>query len=77
MQLGLGDARLAQNKLDGAAEAFRAYAKTSGAADQAPRALYSASVALHRAEKYAGSDEVCSEFLKAYEHNELALKSCS
>ncbi|MDO9555824.1 MAG: tetratricopeptide repeat protein, partial [Atribacterota bacterium] len=68
----LADARLAQNKYAAAAEAFRKYAQDSRQAEQAPRALYSAAVALHRAEKYAPSDEVCAEFLKAYARNDLA-----
>ncbi len=72
MQLGLADARLALNKHAAAAEAFRAYAQNSRQAEQAPRALYSSAVALHRAEKYAPSDEVCIEFLKDYARNDLA-----
>jgi TolA-binding protein len=71
MQLGLADARLALNKNEAAAEAFRAYARGNRQAEQAPRALYSAAVALHRVEKYAPSDEVCAEFLKAYDRSEL------
>lgn len=71
MQLGLADARLALNKHEAAAEAFRAYAQSSPQAEQAPRALYSAAVALHRVEKYAPSDEVCAEFLKAYARSDL------
>lgn len=72
MQLGLADARLALNKHEAAAEAFRAYAQNSREGEQAPRALYSAAVALHRVEKYAPSDEVCIEFLKNYARNNLA-----
>ncbi len=72
MQLGLADARLAQSQWEPAAAGFRAYAAAWGRTEQAPRALYSAAVALHRAEKYAESDGVCGEFLKAYERHELA-----
>ncbi len=71
MQLGLADARLALNKHEAAAEAFRAYAQGSPKSEQSPRALYSSAVALHRAEKYAPADEVCAEFLKTYASNDL------
>ena len=72
MQLGLADARLALNQHAAAAEAFRAYAQNSRQAAQAPRALYSAAVALHRSEKYTAADEICVEFLKDYARNDLA-----
>ncbi|MDP2991343.1 MAG: tetratricopeptide repeat protein [Kiritimatiellota bacterium] len=72
IQLGLADARLALNKHAAAAEAFQKYAHNSRQAEQAPRALYSAAVALHRAEKYAPADAVCTEFLTAYARNDLA-----
>ncbi len=72
MQLGLADARLAQNKYQAAAQAFREYARNSRQSEQAPRALYSAAVALHRAEKYAASDKVCAEFMKNCRRSDLA-----
>ncbi len=75
MQLGLADAALAQKKHEAAAQAFRAYARNSRQSEQAPRALYSAAVALHRAEKYAASDEVCTEFLKSYKRDDLATQA--
>lgn len=71
MQLGIADARLTLKKYEAAAKAFRAYAKSNTKAEQAPRALYSAAVALHRVEKYAPSDEVCAEFLKNYKSSDL------
>ena len=71
MQLGLADANLAMNKHEAAAEAFRRYARANGRSEQAPRALYSAAVALHRVEKFEQSDEVCGEFIKAYSRSEL------
>ena len=72
VRLGLGDARLAQNKFEAAAQAFREFVQDNGAAEQAPRALYSAAAALHRAEKYAESDELCGQFMKSFEKNDLA-----
>lgn len=72
MQLGLADARLALNKHEAAAQAFREYANHSREPEQAARALYSAAVALHRSEKYAPSDEICAEFLKKFERGALA-----
>jgi cellulose synthase operon protein C len=63
MRLGLGDALLAENKLADAAAAFREFSQNAGSSDQAPRALYSACVALHRADKYQESDDLCGEFL--------------
>ncbi len=72
MQLGLADARLALNKHEAAAQAFLDYAKNGGQAAQVPRAMYSAAVALHRAEKYAPSDEVCAEFMKTQSRSDLA-----
>jgi len=71
MLLGLADARLAQNKLQTAAEAFRRHAKQFRKTDQAPRALYSACVALHRDDKYAESDVLCAEFLKEFSGSDL------
>ncbi len=71
MQLGLADARMAQNKHEAAAQAFRDYARGGGQAGQVPRALYSAAVALHRAEKYTTSDELCAEFLKSQTRSDL------
>lgn len=71
MQLGLADARLAMNKNEAAAEAFIEYTQNSRNAEQAPRAMYSAAAALHRAEKHSSSDEVCAEFLKNYPRHEL------
>lgn len=72
MQLGLADTRLALNQHEAAAQAFLAYAKGASQTDQVPRALYSAAVALHRAEKYVPSDEVCTEFLKTQARSDLA-----
>jgi TolA-binding protein len=72
MRLGLADARLAQDKFEPAAEAFRLYAADFPKSEQAPRALYSACVALHRADKYAESDDLCGRFLAQFAANELA-----
>jgi len=66
MRLGLADARLAQENMAGAADAFADYASRFAKSDSAPQALYSAGVALHRAEMYAASDARCTEFLKAF-----------
>lgn len=75
IQLGLADARLAQNQFATAAEAFRGYAGKNPKAEPAARALYSACVALHRADKYAESDEACAELLKAAPHGDLAAQA--
>lgn len=71
MNLGLADAKLALNKLEDAAAAFREYARLSKGSDQAPHALYSAATALHRAEKYEDSEKICSEFMGIYSKHEL------
>lgn len=72
MQLGLADALLAGNQLEGAAAAFRRYAEQSPSAEQAPRALYSACVALHRDNRYEASDQTCSEFMARFAKSDLA-----
>ncbi len=72
MRLGLGDALLAQDKLPEAAAAFRSFAQSAAGSDQAPRALYSACVALHRADQYPESDRLCAEFLASYAADPLA-----
>ena len=75
IQLGLADARLAQNQFVTAAEAFRGYAQKNPKAESAARALYSASVALHRADKYSESDDACGELLRASPTGELAAQA--
>ncbi len=72
VRLGLGDALLAQDKRIEAAAAFRAYAEAAPQAEAAPRALYSACVALHRADRFAESDEGCGQFLARHPRHELA-----
>jgi len=71
MRLGLADARLAQNKLESAAAAFQQYASDYADTEQAPRALYSACAALHRADKYVEADALCGDFLNKYGKHEL------
>ncbi|MDA0577276.1 MAG: tetratricopeptide repeat protein, partial [Verrucomicrobia bacterium] len=71
-RLGLGDALLAQDKRVEAAEALRGYADAEPTGAQAPRALYSASVALHRADRFDDADARCGEFLSRYATNALA-----
>lgn len=71
-RLGLGDALLAQEKRVEAAGAFRQFADAHGASPDAPRALYSACVALHRAGQYAESDEACGTFLSRHAGDALA-----
>lgn len=71
-RLGLGDALLAQNKPVEAAAAFRQFADEHGEATEAPRALYSACVALHRAESYTESDAGCDTFLQRFAGDALA-----
>ncbi len=66
MRLGLADARLAQENMGGAAEAFADYADKFGKTEAAPQALYSACIALHRAEKYEESEARCTDFLKRF-----------
>lgn len=66
MRLGLADARLAQDNMVGAAEAFADYAEKFGKTEAAPQALYSACVALHRAGRYAESEARCTDFLKRF-----------
>lgn len=72
MRLGLADARLGQENMSGAAEAFTDYADRFGKTEEAPQALYAACVALHRAEKYEASDARCADFLKRFTNNEQA-----
>lgn len=71
IQLGLADAQLAQNKFESVAEAFRDYSQKFQKSDQAPRALYSACVALHRADKYTRSDSLCAKFVKTFSGDKL------
>ena len=71
MRLGLADARLARNKFEEAAGAFKEYAAAFEKNDQAPRALYSACAALHRADKYAESDALCDSFCDKFGKNDL------
>ncbi len=71
-RLGLGDALLAQDKRVEAAQAFRQFVEAQPQADEAPRALYSACVALHRAEQYKASDDACGAFLSRYSGDALA-----
>lgn len=71
MKLGLADVQLAANNLEAAAEAFEDYARSNPKAEQAPRALYSAAVALHRADAFAKSDEICKTFLNQYAKDAL------
>lgn len=66
MMLGLADALLAQDKFPEAAEAFKGFTEAFPKAEQAPDALYSACVALHRADRYVDSDALCDRFLKTY-----------
>lgn len=63
MKLGLADVQLAANELEAAAAAFEDYAQSHRKSEQAPRALYSAAVALHRADAFVRSDEACKAFL--------------
>jgi len=72
MRLGLADAQLAQDDYAAAAASFESYAEAHRDANQAPRALYSACVALHRAENYDGSDKLCAAFLKQFGAGDLA-----
>ena len=72
MKLGLADVQLAANELESAATTFEDYAKHYRKSEQAPRALYSAAVALHRADKFARSDEACKTFLAQYAKDALA-----
>ncbi len=71
MRLGLADARLAQEDMGGAAEAFAEYAARFSGTETAPQALYSACVALHRAENYEGSEARCGDFLKQFKDHAL------
>ena len=71
MQLGLADARLAEDKFADAAAAFRDYAEQHSDDAQAPRALYSACVALHRESQYGESDALCGKFLKMFAEDPL------
>lgn len=71
MRLGLADARLARNKFAEAAGAFKEYAEAFENNEQAPRALYSACAALHRADKYAESDALCNSFCDKFGKNDL------
>jgi TolA-binding protein len=66
MLLALADARLAQNRLPEAAATFAQYAREFPKADPAPQALYSACVALHKAEAYADADARCAELLERF-----------
>jgi len=72
MRLGLADARLALNKFDAAAEAFKDFAEKFGDSEQAQRALYSACVAFHRADKYTESDDLCGSFLDKFSKSDMA-----
>lgn len=72
MQLGLADACLARDKFGEAAAAFLAYAAAFESTAQAPRALYSACAALHRADKFAESEAQCRRFIDKFSANELA-----
>ncbi len=72
MRLGLADVLLALNNLKDAAGAFEKYADDSPDGEQAPRALYSAAVALHRADMFDRADEVCKKFLDRYPKDDLA-----
>jgi TolA-binding protein len=72
MLLGLADTRLAQENMAGAAGAFSDYADRFGKTEAAPQALYSACVALHRAEMYAESDTRCTAFLKQFKDHAQA-----
>lgn len=71
MRLGLADAQLAQEDYEAAAASFESYTKANRDTDQSPRALYSACVALHRADKYERSDKLCDTFLKQFGNNDL------
>lgn len=71
MRLGLADARLAQNDFVAATEAFRDFAAKFEKSPQAPRALYSACAALHRADKYPESDDLCGEFIGKFDKSEF------
>ncbi len=71
MRLGLADACLARDKFEAAAAAFKEYAEAFETNDQAPRALYSACAALHRADKFADSDALCRRFGQKYDKNDL------
>ncbi|MBL7114405.1 MAG: tetratricopeptide repeat protein [Kiritimatiellae bacterium] len=71
MQLGLADALLAQNDYNAAAKAFTGYADAFNKQEQAPHALYSACVALHRTDNYAESDRLCNQFIKQYSDHTL------
>ncbi len=66
MKLGLADVQLKGNDLEAAAAAFEDYARGNRKAEQAPRALYSAAVALHRADLFARADKACKTFLDQY-----------
>ena len=66
MLLALADARLTQNRLAEAAATFAQYAREFPKAEPAPQALYSACVALHKAEAYADADARCGELLDRY-----------
>ncbi len=66
MRLGLADTQLAAGDLQAASSSFEAYAKDNPKADQAPRALYSSAVALHRADLFERSDKLCKTFLDRF-----------
>lgn len=71
MRLGLADACLARNKFEAAGAAFKAYAEAFETNEQAPRALYSACAAFHRADKFAESDALCRRFGEKYGKSDL------
>jgi cellulose synthase operon protein C len=71
MKLGLADVQLASNDLKAAAAAFKDYANSNRKAEQAPRALYSSAVALHRADAFTESDKTCADFLARYNKDAL------
>ncbi len=72
MKLGLADVQLAAGDLEAAAGTFEDYAKSNRKSEQAPRALYSAAVALHRSDAFKRSDEVCKTFLAQHAKDALA-----
>jgi cellulose synthase operon protein C len=72
MKLGLADVQLAVNDYTAAAASFEDYARTNPQHGQAPRALYSAAVALHRADLFERADAVCKTFLDRYAKDALA-----
>ena len=65
MLLGLADAHIAMDAFTAAAQAFDDFSRRFKQHSQAPQALYSSAMALHRAADYEASDSRCTALLKS------------